>query len=377
MTVYTYTPQTYDVEIGRRSVAGDVIQLGYGDYINTGIGIKNDDVEVQGVPGPNGELPHFQSNETVLANGKHIPGPTLPNSWGGAWLDKGICVWKGKRGKISNVEFSGAKSYSFNGAGIRHEGDDLTVTGCYFHDNQNGILGSGTGKYWIQNNRFAKNGYGNGQAHNIYIGKSLEAYFLNNVSEAAIAGHLFKSRAALTVVYGNVFRDGDGSPSYHCDVEGTRCFIAGNTFERTANASNFAAMIHFYIWHYAGQPMELHVKDNRMVAAVDHKGHFLWVDDRIETKDQVTHQTVYLPPVPNSITGSAKGNVCVFTPAMLPNGSPSPVSFGAVPFLIPASFTADPNQTFPLGKEPADTRPVPLTFPMHTIAPEMLAGWAA
>ena len=39
-----------------------------------------------------------------------------------------------------HFEFSGAKVADKNGAGIRYEADNLTVTNSYFHDNEDGLL---------------------------------------------------------------------------------------------------------------------------------------------------------------------------------------------------------------------------------------------
>src|SRR4051812_41648683 len=38
---------------------------------------------------------------------------------------------------IDHVEFSGATVKDGNGAGIRYQGGNLTITNSYFHDNQN------------------------------------------------------------------------------------------------------------------------------------------------------------------------------------------------------------------------------------------------
>ena len=53
---------------------------------------------------------------------------------------KAIWVIAGNDTVIRNVEFSGATVPDDNGAGIRQEGANLTVIGCYFHDDQDGIL---------------------------------------------------------------------------------------------------------------------------------------------------------------------------------------------------------------------------------------------
>jgi len=43
---------------------------------------------------------------------------------------------------FDHIEFSGASVPSVNGAGIRQQAGNLTVTNSYFHNNQDGILGN-------------------------------------------------------------------------------------------------------------------------------------------------------------------------------------------------------------------------------------------
>src|SRR4029079_9886680 len=85
---------------------------------------------------------------------------------------KGTWVISGNATPVENIEFSGATVPDQNGAGIRQEGNNLTVRGCYFHDNDDGILtGSGAdSEILIEHSEFAHNGFGDGQSHNMYIG---------------------------------------------------------------------------------------------------------------------------------------------------------------------------------------------------------------
>src|SRR5689334_22108932 len=53
---------------------------------------------------------------------------------------KATWVVSGDDTTVENVEFTGATATDANGAGIRQEGANLTVRGCFFHDNQDGIL---------------------------------------------------------------------------------------------------------------------------------------------------------------------------------------------------------------------------------------------
>jgi len=88
-------------------------------------------------------------------------------------LGKGIWVIAGNRNIVENIEFSGAKVPDLNGAGIRLDGSGLTVRHCYFHDNENGILTNNTeeGDVIIEYSEFEGNGAGDGQSHNLYVGR--------------------------------------------------------------------------------------------------------------------------------------------------------------------------------------------------------------
>lgn len=71
---------------------------------------------------------------------------------------------------VENIEFTGAKVRDKNGAGIRSEGTNLAISKCYFHDNQNGVLAGKNlqSSIVIADSVFEKNGFGDGQSHNIY-----------------------------------------------------------------------------------------------------------------------------------------------------------------------------------------------------------------
>ena len=89
---------------------------------------------------------------------------------------KGIFAISAPNATVENFELVGATAgLSANGAGIRHQGTNLTVRDCYFHDNEDGILGSpavdGTGTVLIEGTELANNGQGDGFSHNMYLGK--------------------------------------------------------------------------------------------------------------------------------------------------------------------------------------------------------------
>ena len=96
---------------------------------------------------------------------------------------------------IENFEFSGAAVADGNGAGIRYEGGNLTLTGDYFHDNQDGLLAASdpNGSITIVSSEFANNGAGDGQTHNLYVSEVGTLTVTNSYFAGAIVGHQIKS----------------------------------------------------------------------------------------------------------------------------------------------------------------------------------------
>ena len=142
---------------------------------------------------------------------------------------------------FDHIEFSGAKVADHNGAGIRYQAGNLTITNSYFHDNQDGILGAAnpSGTITIDHSEFARNGYGDGLGHNIYIGKIASLTITNSYIHDAIVGHEIKSRAAVTTIENNRIVDGTGSASYSIDLpNGGIAVVKNNVIQQGANSQN-------------------------------------------------------------------------------------------------------------------------------------------
>jgi hypothetical protein len=142
---------------------------------------------------------------------------------------------------VENIEFSGASVPDQNGAGIRAEGMNLTVRNCYFHDNQDGILESNVAgsNILIEFSEFDHNGFGTGQAHNLYIGHAGSLTFRFNWSHRAKVGHLLKSRASQNYIYFNRLTDETGNSSYEIDLpNGGSSYVIGNLIEQGKNTGN-------------------------------------------------------------------------------------------------------------------------------------------
>ncbi len=145
---------------------------------------------------------------------------------------------------LDHLAFSGVQVADQNGAGIRYQGGNLTVTNCYFHDNQDGILGTpgvaGTGTVTIRNSEFAHNGAGDGYSHNIYIGDVASLVIDNSYFHDAVVGHEIKSRAESTTITNSRIQDGpSGTASYSIDLpNGGAAVIQNNTIEKGPSAEN-------------------------------------------------------------------------------------------------------------------------------------------
>jgi hypothetical protein len=178
---------------------------------------------------------------------------------------------------FENFEFSGAAVPDQNGAGIRHQGGDLTVLNSYFHDNQMGILTNNGADLTvtIRNSEFADNGIGNGQTHSLYANRIGRLEVDNSYFHDLAIGHHIKSRAAETIVTDSVIADYDSSSSYSIDLpNGGKATISGNFIQNGPNSDNFA-MVSFGVEGnlHAGSSLTMH--DNTAVNDVQW-GAMLW-----------------------------------------------------------------------------------------------------
>jgi len=171
----------------------------------------------------------------LYADGKHAQGK-------GTWV---LAVPNSATTTILNVEFHDSKVPDKNGAGIRHEGGNLVLRNTGFFDNENGILGGGGPvTVTIERSEFARNGYGDGYSHNIYIGNVDRLRVVASWFHEAKIGHNLKSRAKENIVEASYFMDGPtGTSSYLLDFpDGGVVFLRGNLLHKGPNADNTTAV---------------------------------------------------------------------------------------------------------------------------------------
>jgi len=224
---------------------------------------------------------------------------------------KGIFTIEGTASAtIENFELSGAAisaSAGNNGAGIRHQGLNLTVRNCYIHDNQDGILGAPatahTGTVLVENSEFSHNGAGDGYSHNMYIGDYASFTLRFSYSHHGNVGHLFKSRALVTsVLYNRITDEIGGTASYEVDIpNGGTAYVIGNIIEQSPTTQNPNILAFGEEGTPAGYDTHLYVVNNTFL---DDKKSGTFVDDATTTPAVIENNVFYEPGTITNQTGA-------------------------------------------------------------------------
>jgi len=198
---------------------GDVIEIAAGTYSGDVATIRANRLTIRGVGNGRAKL---------AAAGKDAGG-------------KAIWVITGRDTTVENIEFSGARVRDRNGAGIRPEGQNLTLRNCRFYDCENGILG-GAGEMLIEHCEFDHCSLVAVPAatHSLYIGQGCtKLVFQYNYSTYAKEAHLLKSRARENWVLYNRLTDEDGTGSAVADFpNGGYVVMVGNVLHKGAKGQN-------------------------------------------------------------------------------------------------------------------------------------------
>jgi Right handed beta helix region len=162
---------------------------------------------------------------------------------------KAIWVIKGDRVTVENVDMSGARVPSRNGAAIRGEGAGLTLRNSRLHGNEMGLLTnpSPDSVVLIEDSEIDRNttdteAHGR-LGHNIYVHHARLFILRNSHVHGARTGHQVKTRARQNLIRGNRIEDGDGWGSLLLDISnGGRAEVVGNQFQQSALAGNRTAI---------------------------------------------------------------------------------------------------------------------------------------
>jgi hypothetical protein len=213
-------------EAARVARDGSLVEIYVGDYLGDVAVWRQNDLTLRGV----GERPH------VRAGGQAAEG-------------KAIWVIKGDRVTVENLELSGAKVPSHNGAAIRAEGAGLTIRRCRFHHNEMGLLTnpSPNSVVIIEDSEIDHNTTDTERhgrlGHNIYVHRARRFVLQNSDVHGARTGHQVKTRAQRNEIRENRIQDGDGWSSLLLDIsEGGEAEVVTNHFQQSARAENRTAI---------------------------------------------------------------------------------------------------------------------------------------
>lgn len=159
-----------------------------------------------------------------------------------------LFVTKGAAITIRDLTLARAAVPARNGAGIRAEGDGLTLERVRIEDSENGILAAPhpTSRIVIRDSVFLRNGICTAYcAHGIYINEVALLRVERSRFLETREGHHIKSRARATEVIDSEIDDGaEGTASYAIDLpHGGVAVIAGNRIRKGPGTQNKDAAI--------------------------------------------------------------------------------------------------------------------------------------
>lgn len=163
---------------------------------------------------------------------------------------KGTLVLRGRGASVDGIIFQNIAVPDANGAGIRLEKGNLTVTRSVFRNSEQGILTANDGSGIISVDRSTFSGLGRCDrglscAHSIYVGDYGALTVTNTRFEAGNGGHYVKSRSARVNISNNSFDDVRGrTTNYMIDLPaGSVGKITRNRFVQGRDKENYSAFI--------------------------------------------------------------------------------------------------------------------------------------
>lgn len=205
---------------------------------------------------------------------------------------KAALVLRGANARIDGLVFANIRVSDRNGAGIRLEAGNLSITQSWFRDSEQGILTANgqPGDIVIDKSTFTRlgtcEGYG-GCAHSVYVGEYGSLTVTRSRFEAGRGGHYVKSRARRIAIADCSFDDAAGkATNYMIDLSaGATGRIAGNWFVQGRDKENYSAFIAVAAEGRANSSngLEIAGNDARFAPGVQRESAFVadWSGDRL------------------------------------------------------------------------------------------------
>lgn len=186
--------------------------------------------------------------------------------------------------RVENITFRDANSWSKNGAGIRHEGRDLTVINCLFDNNEDGILSTSqpNSRIYIENSEFLNSGFGDGRSHALYVDEGDTLTVRNSTFRGTRIGHHIKSLARITIVEDSIMEDRHGRSSYAVDASrGGDLTVTGSTMIQAADNDN-NTFINYDLTREGARPGTIKITGNTVINYDDNGGTFVRIAARVK-----------------------------------------------------------------------------------------------
>jgi hypothetical protein len=204
---------------------------------------------------------------------------------GGACEGKATLVLRGRSARVEGLVFTHVRVADGNGAGIRLEQGDLSVSRTMFADGQCGILTANdpSGSIRIDRSTFSglgKHPDGDG-AHSLYVGGYGQVTVTRTRFERGTGGHYLKSRAPRIEVLDSSFDDSAGrTTNYLIDLSnGAVGRIAGNVFVNGTGKENYGTMISVAPEGAENRSAGLVIENNDVSVAPGFRWHTAFVGD--------------------------------------------------------------------------------------------------
>lgn len=249
-------------EAARRAKDGDVVEIEAGIYLNDVASWRQNNLTIRAVGG----------RARIEVSGRSAEG-------------KAIWVIKGNNVTVENMEFAGARVPDRNGAGIRHEGGNLTVRNSLFEHNEMGLLTANIAKavLEVEGSEFCGNRGDEAHkltdpGHQIYVGTIRRFVLRDSYVHQGAFGHLVKSRARENhITYNRMTDEYGGRASYELEFpNGGIAYVIGNIIQQ-APASDDPAVVRMGAEGYRWPRNELYLVHNTLVDDRPRGGRFLQV----------------------------------------------------------------------------------------------------
>ena len=206
---------------------------------------------------------------------------------------KAALVLGGRSARIEGLVFADMAVPDRNGAGIRLERGDLSVSQAWFRDSEQGILTASDpkGRIVIDKSTFTRLGTcagSGGCAHSVYVGEYGALTITRSRFEAGTGGHYVKSRAPRVEITGSSFDDTAGrATNYMIDLpDGATGRIANNWFVQGRDKENYSAFVAVAARARVNSSDGLVISDNdaRFAPGVSRRSTFVadWSGQRLE-----------------------------------------------------------------------------------------------